>query len=146
MCNTKNKLSKMHFSEQRDCLFQYGSLNLKWEFFKFLLLLCEEVYFLLLFVVSSNTQSQDAAKEPLQTAGALMRRKASECLSICLCAQVWFGWGLCSGLQPLPSCQSLRVSDGAGKDREQQAGRWELRVRSFACISSSRFEPGDLWL
>lgn len=106
-----------------------GLLNLKRDVFKFPLLLYEKVYFLFLFVVGGNTQSQDAAKEPLRMGsachkGALRRRKPSESLRTCLCTQAWFGWVcalVCSLLIPVkPLGPSGLVM---GQEKEGTAGR-----------------------
>ena len=78
-------------------------LHLKSEVFKFLLLLCEGVYFVFLCVVGNDTESQDASEKPMGSlcqAGPSSRRKSSRSLRVCPSARLLFGWGLCSGLPP----------------------------------------------
>lgn len=102
-------LQKVHLCQTRVIAYSaVGLLNLKSEVFKFLLLLCEGVYFVFLRVVGNDTQNQDATEEVLPMSSICPRRTFEEAeawqilegLSVCLSARVLFGWGLCSSLPP----------------------------------------------
>lgn len=152
VCNTKNTLSKMHSSARPGWLFILLWVFWIWNgkvsnFFCFCVRRCI-FYFCLWWVAIRKARLLPRSLfKQQQVPRRSFDEKETQWTPEDLFAWVWFGWGLCSGLQPSFLLKPW-VPQGewwAGKGREEQGGRWELSVRSFASISSSRSEPGDLW-
>ena len=71
----KHTLQKVYLCQIRVIAYSVvGLLNQKSEVFKFLLLLCEGMYFVFLCVVCNDTQNRDAAGEPLPMGNICPRR------------------------------------------------------------------------